>query len=227
MSVSYLVINMDKNEERLAAVAEQFGRLGVEFKRVRGVDGRAMDSDPAAVKLLAPRAALLGQNFTSDAKEAWAYDGTVGASFPHLHRYGHFGTKGLTLSNLLAFATPVQTEWVCVLEDDAEIDRAAFEQIESYARDPANSGNDIVLLDARANGWGGTAGMLYRASALPAVAAHMHPLSDFSVNVTRYPRANLGNLWDWKLWKYVEFVHGRCATMPCIGSGRFKSEIDQ
>lgn len=38
-----LVINMDRNPERLANMCAQFGGLGLDFERFAAVDGRAVD----------------------------------------------------------------------------------------------------------------------------------------------------------------------------------------
>ena len=81
--------------------------------RVEAVDGKKMDADPAVKEILKPRQDLIGTSFYHhETQEGWTYDGTASTSFPCLEQNGHWGTKGLTLSNMkafLKFTTRLQT----------------------------------------------------------------------------------------------------------------------
>jgi GR25 family glycosyltransferase involved in LPS biosynthesis len=219
---------MDKNVERYENISKQLETLNCDFLRIRAIDGFNMDNDEEVKKILIPRNNLIGYFFRSvDTKKKWIYDGSVFKSFPNLNLYGHYGTKGLTLSNIKAFneASKLNYDWYCILEDDAEIDKIAYNKIINFINDKNNKNVDIVLLDARHNGWGGTAGMLYNKKIMNKLMEDLHPLSFFSINSTKYGDKNLGNLWDWKLWKYVQFINKNFKILPCIKSGNFKSTI--
>ena len=51
----------------------------------------------------------------------------------------------------------------------------------------------------------------------------LNGLSDFSINADKYKNTN--NLWDWKLWIYIENINKNYVQLPCIQSGNFKSTI--
>lgn len=228
MSIYFFVLNMDKNPERYENIAQQLKMINCNFSRIRAIDGFNLDNDEDAMNILTPRNHLLGHIFKSvETKRKWIYDGSVFKSFPNLNLYGHYGTKGLTLSNIKAFteASKLDYHWYCVLEDDAEIDTQTFNKIINFITNINNQNIDIILLDARHNGWGGTAGMLYNKKIINKLIEDLHPLSFFSIVSTKYGDKNLGNLWDWKLWKYVQFVNKNFKTLPCIKSGNFKSTI--
>lgn len=229
MSIYFFILNMDKNPERYENISNQLNNLNCNFSRIRAIDGFNMDNDEDVKNLLSPRSELIGSFFQSvQTKKKWIYDGSIFKSFPNLNLYGHYGTKGLTLSNIKAFidASKLDYDWYCILEDDAEIDKMSYYKIINFITNIHNKNTDIVLLDARHNGWGGTAGMLYNKKIILKLIEDLHPLSKFSITSTNYGDKNLGNLWDWKLWKYIMFVNKNFKILPCIKSGNFKSTID-
>jgi GR25 family glycosyltransferase involved in LPS biosynthesis len=229
MSIYFFILNMDKNPERYQNISNQLNNLNCNYSRIRSIDGFNMDNDDDVKILLSPRKELIGNLFQSvETKRKWIYDGTIFKSFPNLNLYGHYGTKGLTLSNIKAFiqASKLNYDWYCILEDDSEIDKTSYDSIISFITNKNNENIDIVLLDARHNGWGGTAGMLYNKNIIFKLIEDLHPLSNFSITSTKYGDKNLGNLWDWKLWKYVIFINKNFKILPCIKSGNFKSTIN-
>jgi hypothetical protein len=219
---------MDKNTDRLENISKNLNDYNLNFTRIKAVDGFNMSQDSDAKLLLKPRKELLGALFQSiETKKKWVYDGTVSRSFPNLNLYGHYGTKGLTLSNIKAFieASKMNYEWFCVLEDDSELDNNSYNKIKQFVSNKINSKYDIVLLDGRHNGYGGTCAMLYNKRIIPTLIRDLHPLSNFSILSMNYGDKNLGNLWDWKLWKYVMYINKNFTTLSCVTSGKFASTI--
>lgn len=229
-SVCFVVLNMDKNTERLDSINKMFDEIGCHFTRIKAINGFDMQNDNDAKTLLRPRKDLFGKKFKNLSNgKMWVYDGTMASSWPNISLNGHHGTKGLTLSNLKAFEFGLKQncKFLCVLEDDAVIDQNSYRKIISFVENPINSNVGIVLLDARHNGWGGTAGMLYNSKILNQLLTDLHPLSIFSMSSERFGDKNLGNLWDWKLWKYCKYINKNFKTLPCIKSGMFVSEINK
>lgn len=229
MNVHFFVLNMDKNLERYQNISNQLNNLHCFYSRIKAIDGFNINDDDDAKQILKIRENLIGCIFQSvETKRKWIYDGSIFKSFPNLNLYGHQGTKGLTLSNIKAFneALKLNYDWYCILEDDAEIDEISYNKIMNFICNPNNQNIDIVLLDDRHNGWGGTAGMLYNKKIISKLIEDLHPLSFFSIKSTKYGDKNLGNVWDWKLWKYVQFVNKNFRTLPCIKSGNFESTIN-
>jgi hypothetical protein len=228
MSLHFLVINLDKNKDRYDVISKNLSDLGCKFERVRAINGFDMSNDEDAKKLLFPRDYLKGKLFKSiDTKRAWVYDGSVEKSFPNLNLYSHYGTKGLTMSNIKCFevACNLNYHWFCILEDDAIMDYNTLNKIKNFVNDPNNKKYDIILLDDRNYGWGGTCAMLYNKRIVNTLKHHLHPLSNFSISSDKYGDKNLGNLWDWKLWKYVMYINKKFTSLPCVKSGNFPSTI--
>lgn len=231
-SIHFIVLNMDKNTERMETISNMLNRFHCTFTRIAAIDGRQMEKDESAVALLKPRPSLLGKIFHNcegpKHLHYWIYDGTMERSFPNANLNGHHGTKGLTLSNMKAFefATTLPEDWICVLEDDAELTLLAYKQIIHCIQNPSNQKKDIIRLDARENGWGGTAGIIYNKRIIPIVLRDLHPLSNFSILSHKIGNKNLGNLWDWKLWKYITCINKNGLGLPCIKSGKFDSTIN-
>jgi len=215
---------MDKNTERREEIEHRLKRINIyNYSRIVGVDGFNMNANDKCVQLLQPIGKLVGQEFDYSGYK-FLYDGSIEKSFPYLYVNGHHGTKGLTMSNLIAFNESLQIDkdWICILEDDAEIDENSLNTILNFINDAASNQYEIILLDNRSNGWGGTAGMLYKKSSIPKIMTDLHPLSDFSIN----NQNTIANLWDWKIWRYINEQKISFTNLPCINSGRFDSTIN-
>ena len=230
-SIHFLVINMDKNKDRLDILLPQLKNINCSYTIVKGIDGNNMENDADAIKILLPpenvENKLLGTTFHHIVtKKKWIYDGTVSTSFPNLILNGHHGTKGLTLSNIKAFmiASKLNYEWFCVLEDDSEIDTNIYNIIKKTSI--INKNKDIILLDKRDGGWGGTCAMLYNKRIIKTLISNLNPMSVFSRNSHKIGDISCCNLWDWKLWKYVKYVNKNFTICPCVPSGKFKSTIN-
>ena len=141
--------------------------------------------------------------------------------------YGHYGTKGLTLSNIKCFeiASKLDYNWFCILEDDSTIDEETLNKIQNFIKNSNNNKYDVVLLDDRHNGWGGTCAILYNKKIINRLIYDLHPLSKFSILSPLFGDKNLGNLWDWKLWKYIIGINKNFTNLPCVKSGNFVSTI--
>jgi hypothetical protein len=228
-SIHFFVLNLDKNKDRLEHISNKFKLLDLSFTRVKAVEGSTMHLDVECQTILEPRLELLHQifiNYTTN--EKWEYDGTISKSFPNISLYGNDGTKGLTISNIKAFkfAEKRNENWFCILEDDADINQHSYNTILNYINDVKNLDKDIILLDERHYGWGGCSGMLYNKRIIKQLIEDLHPLSSFSINSHLYGDSNLGNLWDWKMWKYIGHRNISFGQLPCIKSGNFKSTIN-
>ena len=226
--IYFFVLNMDRNTERYEKIARNLRELNCKYSRIKAIDGQTMENDEECKKLLKPRVEIIGQTFFNKmTNEEWIYDGTVSTSFPNCSPTKSFGTKGLTLSNIKAFrfAKEMNYQWFCILEDDANLDKEDYNKILEFAKNEENKKIDIVLLDARHFGWGGTAGILYNKKIIDQLILDLHPLSDFSIQSHLYGDSNLGNLWDWKLWKYVNYINKNFSQLPVIKSGDFPSMI--
>ena len=226
--IYFFVLNMDRNPERYEKIARNLRELNCKYSRIKAIDGQRMETDEECKKLLKPRTEIIGQTFFNKmTNEKWIYDGTVSTSFPNCSQTKSFGTKGLTLSNIKAFrfANVMNYQWFCILEDDAQLDKTDYDKILEFVSNEDNKSKDIVLLDARHFGWGGTAGMLYNKKIIEQLILDLHPLSDFSIQSHLYGDPNLGNLWDWKLWKYVNYINKNFSQLPVIKSGDFPSMI--
>lgn len=228
-SCYFYVINMKKNPERYKKIASTLSKIGCHYERIEAVDGSKIQEDEEALRILKYREELHYRHFECITfSQKWKYDGTFSTSFPGLNFYGHQGAKGLILSNMKAFERAIQNtkyEWYCTLEDDASITKEVYQKIHLFLE--KNKDVDIVLLDNRASGWGGTAGIIYNKKILNHVMDNLHPLSDFSINMEEnYKQATL---WDWKLWCYIKNADSpkiKYVTLPCIKSGLFGSTIN-
>lgn len=224
----FMVLNMKKNTDRLDFITNSLNKMNCSYTIVEAIDGNDMENNQDVKNIIKPVPRLFGAVFQSiDTKKKWIYDGTISKSFPNLNLYGHYGTKGLTLSNLKAFmiASTMNFEWFCVLEDDGEINIDIYNNILKFIKSDQNKNYDIILLDSRHNGWGGTSAMLYNKRIINRLMIDLHPLSKFSIFSNKLGDENLGNLWDWKLWKYVTYINKNYTTFPCVQSGNFISTI--
>lgn len=225
-SLKFMIINMEKNKDRWKKIISSFKEIqktvNIEFTRIEGVDGKNMDNDEYVNKLL-NNSNLIGQKLNHiESKTEWIYDGTVSKSFPGLSLNGHMGTKGLTVSNMKCFDEIQKNNsynWYCILEDDSEINNNTYKKIiDTIRRD--NNNSEIILLDER--GFGGACAMLYNQRIIKHIREHMHPLSNFSIN---NEKNRCPNLWDWKLWSYIDHFGIKYKIQEFVKSGSFKSEI--
>lgn len=227
--IHFLVLNMEKNKDRLDVISESLDKLNISYTVVKAIDGYNMENNEDVKKILKPIPRLFGSVFKSiETNGKWIYDGSISKSFPNLKLHGHYGTKGLTLSNIkaLSIASKLNYKWFCVLEDDADINIDIYNNIINFVNKDDNNKYDIILLDNRDNGWGGTSGMLYNKRIINQLIFDLHPLSTFSILSDKVGDKILGNLWDWKLSKYIRFVNKNFTTLPCIPSGKFVSTIN-
>lgn len=225
MSIHFLVLNMDKNLDRYTNISNQLNELNCSYTRIKAVNGFDMENDEDVKMILSPRKNLIGTIFKSvDTGKKWIYDGTIFKSFPNLNLLGHHGTKGLTLSNIKAFNTALQMnyEWFCILEDDSELNLEIYTKMKDFIIN--NNNYDIILMDKRNNGFGGACAIVYNKRIIPQLIYDLHPLSTFSIISSSFE--NTSNLWDWKLYKYINFINKNYISFPCVPSGNFKSTID-
>ena len=229
MSIYFLVLNMNKNPERYENITSMLNKTGCLFSRIEAIDGSSIEYNKDCKQILKCRPHLLNNTFKCiSSNEEWVYDGGPATSFPGLNLHGHQGTKGLTLSNLKAFekARQMDYNWYCILEDDAEITKEIYDKLLAFINNEKTRDTDMVLLDVRNYGFGGTAGMLYNKKILECLIKDLHPLSEFSLHMEE--KHGLCNLWDWKLWTYLK--HGnpsiKIQNLPCIPCADFASTIN-
>jgi hypothetical protein len=228
-SVLFLIINMNKNKERWENISIAFDdikkKYNCDYIRIEGVEGKNMKDDISAIDILKPREDLIGREFNCcESNEIWEYDGTISKSFPGLFLNGHEGTKGLTISNIKCLTLIKEQypdyNWYCILEDDCEMNEITYNQIMSVIQN-TNYLNDVILLDKRKRG--GTCAMLYNQRIINNMITNLHPLSEFSI--TKEEKYKKTNLWDWKLWVYLDNFKIKHTSCPVVKSGNFISEI--
>lgn len=231
----FLIINMDKNKDRWNTINESFkqlqsnlkNKLNINYIRVPGIDGRKMSNNQEVYQILSPRPFLRGQQFIcKEFNQHWIYDGSIGKSFPGLNLNGHYGTKGLTLSNLKAFDIILKKypfyKWYIILEDDAIINKDSINKINQIISH-IDLSIQVILIDNR--GKGGAAGIIYRKDVIRKIIKHMHPLSKFSIE-NESKISGKTNLWDWKLWTFLDYFNIKYQVIPILKNGQFPSTID-
>lgn len=224
--IYFFVLNMKKNPERYSKISNMLNIIGCLYSRVEAIDGTNMEHNDEVLHMLKCRTAMLNTQFTCKTfNQDWVYDGSISSSFPGLNMYGHYGAKGLILSNIKAFhdSTHLKYKWFCVLEDDAEITQDIYNNLCNFINQPENQNIDIIFLDER--GPGGSAGNLYSNHIISQLISDLNPLSDFSINMEEI--YGMAPLWDWKLWSYVKHNNINYSIVPCIQSGSFPSTIEQ
>lgn len=229
-SILFLIINMNKNKDRWNKIESSVQKLKTinkcNFIRIEGIDGKTMENNEAAKQILQPKPNLIGQTFQCyENNESWTYHGNVSESFPGLFKNGHFGTKGLCLSNVQCFQTILTKypnyNWYCILEDDGELNQQIYQQMVHYIN--INQLADVIALDNRGARCG-TSAILYNQRIITHALEHLHPLSNFSINNESTYGKRI-NLWDWKLWSYLDVFNIKNVNYSLVPSGSFKSEI--
>lgn len=229
--VKIFVINLDKDTDRYLTIEKSLKEINCEFERVSGIEYIKLQNVQNLENIIYPINNLIGKEFEClESNDKWIYDGTLYKSFPGLHLNGHFGTKGLTLSNLKVFnkieSMDENYDWYCILEDDAEINEKNYSQILQFINKIFNN-FDIILLDVRDNGEGGCAGVMYSKRIISQIKIDLHPLSQFSIeNERKYKYKKGTNLWDWKLMSYIKNKNIKVGRLPIINSGKFVSTIN-
>lgn len=230
--IYYFVINMDKNEDRWEVIQKDMDSIGCEYERVRAVDGTDMENDEDCRDILAPREDLLGSTLECVGQKCkWVYDGLIRNSFPGLGLNSHSGYKGLEMSNHKTYRLiremlrdeTCKYDWFCILEDDAQMNETVHKRLCNFVKNRGNQQFDVIRLDSRANGWGGTAGILYHRRIIDRLIEDLHPLSEFSI--TNEQNKNGENLWDWKLWSYLNVHLVKHSELPIVKSGAWVSMI--
>lgn len=227
---SISILNLPESTDRMHTMETKLqASPGLHWNRIDAIDGSKLSTYSEAVRkeFLQSHDHLLHAPFKSiEFKQQWTYTGTLETAFPGLNRDDHHGYKGLTLSNMRAMqdamAHEAPADWLCIAEDDAELDAHTVAELDAVVR--AEQTHDILWLDARCGSvpYGGSALICYHKTALPQVAEHMHPLSEFSrTHEEKYGRANL---WDWQLADYTA-RHHKVRQVPLVRSGSFPSII--
>jgi len=227
MSIYIFVLNLDSNKDRWIFMKNQLDKLDCKYERINACNGYQMEKNEDQdhyEKLLYNRNNAIGREFICyESKDNWIYDGSLEKSWPGLHLKGHYGTKGLTLSNLDAFnkGQELNYDYYLILEDDAEISIREYEKIKELIAEQKFM--DIFLLDERSNGLCGTAGMLYKRNVLKQLATDLEPTSEYSINFEKENKYT--NLFDWKILTYIKWKKMKYLNYGLLKSGKFKSTI--
>jgi GR25 family glycosyltransferase involved in LPS biosynthesis len=224
-NIFFFVINLKRNPDRYLSVSKMLDEIKCPYSRIEAVDGSNIQFNENCLHILKCRPSLLNSVFKCiNFEQEWIYDGSIASSFPGLNLLGHEGTKGLMMSNIIAFieSKKLNYDWYCILEDDGEINVNIYNEICKFIQNPQNNNLEMIFLDVR--NAGGSAANLFNKNIIDQFINDLHPLSDFSI--TMEEKYGLAPLWDWKLWCYVLNYNIKYAFLPCIHSGRFPSTIN-
>lgn len=221
MKIIYMILNMKESINRMKNIEKIFKELDEKYIRIEGINGKNMKDDKICEKIYKKK--LIGYKMNSyEYKQEWEYDGTIEKSFPGLNLNGHYGYKGLILSNMKAFFESIKYsfDWLIILEDDIDLIKIELLQIKNNL---LNNSNNIVLLDERGNGYGGACGIAYRKNIIDKIIKEFDPLSEFSINYEKkFKKASLN---DWKLYDLLKYYNISYNTFPIIRSGYYDSTI--
>jgi hypothetical protein len=236
--IKFYVINLKKDEDRMKNIENNLLRNKINFQRIEAISLENYDLNSQNLQnILSPIKDLMNTKFTHKDKE-WFYDGTIYKSFPGLDLNGHWGTKGLTLSNIKTFNTILEQNkkfwskkiYHCILEDDAVITKDVYKQILLFINNQkGNKKYDVILLDARFNGEGGCAGVIYSNDIIPKIKEDLHPCSKFSQENEKKHIHKKGlncNLWDWKLYSYLKTFNINFGRLPIVKTNGLISTIN-
>ena len=233
--IKFYVINLKKDENRMKFIRDNLLINKINFQRIEAISLQDYDLNSKNLQnILFPKKELINKKFTHKDKE-WIYDGTIYKSFPGLDLNSHWGTKGLTLSNIKTFNTILKQDkqyfskkyfYHCILEDDAVITKDTYNQILLFIK---NHKYDVILLDARFNGEGGCAGVIYSNDIIPKIKEDLHPCSKFSQENEKKHIHKKGlncNLWDWKLYSYLKTFNINFGRLPIVKTNGLISTIN-
>jgi hypothetical protein len=253
MNIHFIILNMNKNKDRLEKIKIRLKNMGVSYTRIEAIDGFKLQKNKDVLQMLECRSYLLNKTlYCKTFNQEWKYIGNIQTSFPGLNLYGHDGAKGLILSNIKAFkeCLKINDEYIYALNDDNKINLQDYKsQYKKYSNkykwfcvleDDAIINNEIytdiqkfinkdenkdaeVILLDKRVA-GGAAGVIYNSKIIKKLIEDLHPLSEFSI--TMEEKFNHATLWDWKLWHYVTNMNINYKLFPCIDSGQFISTIN-
>ena len=229
-NVAVLVMNLDREKERLKYTADQLDSLDVDWTRVAAADGRNYESFKSLVESEAAP-------YVAAEKNALA---KINDFLPYYRR--QMGKVSLTASLIHAMHVGRRLggnkTWLLIFEDDAAVPKDLKVQVESIVR--RNGEMDLINLDKRVADYSifhmpmscCTSGLLIRADAVSKLSRILLPLTDLGQrHVERYipmfTRMYSGRYWtdivyDWYLGDLcIELMC--CANEAIIGESGFKS----
>jgi len=155
--IYFFILNMKKNPERYENISNMLNKTDCLYSIIEAIDGNNIEHNEDSLRILKCRTSILNTQFKCKTfNQEWIYDGSMYSSFPGLNIYGHAGAKGVILSNLKAFSKSIYLEysWVCILEDDAEINQYIYNKLCDFIAQPENQNMDVIFLDQRGMGGG-------------------------------------------------------------------------
>ena len=226
------VLNLDRSKERRAHIEDSLASYDGPVSFVRAVDGRELNTDTRVADIFSRYAHLQGTAIGGDTRddgtcESWPVDLAKPLScFAGSSKDGHFGDKGLRLSNMIAMRQAREdmrthnNTWACIAEDDAELSTDTMKKTNEILTDTETP---VAWLDNR--GRGGSSFVCYTGEGLDKALEHLHPLSDFSrlsmcANAHDRRGTRTANLWDWQsidLW--TEGDANMLTYAPLVASG--------
>ena len=221
-SLHFMLLNMEKSKDRYEYMKNQLDNINCSYQRIDAIDGNNLENNEF-VKELCKKDRIGIKMGCNESNEKWYYDGTPHTLMTGLHKNAHCGYKGLTLSNLKAFNEVIyrEEEWICIIEDDAVINREIYNRIISFLNKYDKSNLDVIVLDRR--GLGGTSCVIYNKRIISQLLKDLHPLSEYTLTFEdKFKRVCL---WDWFLYTYIKNMNIKYKCFRCIESGIFKSTI--
>lgn len=186
--VYFLYINLDKCQNRRNKIENMFKNYNIKcFERIRGIDYKDKSYEKEIRELIPIRAELIGKKFFCNIqgfnKKIWTYDGSVKNSWPNMPYDCRYGEKGLILSYIKALkrAKEINSEFICILEDDAWFSKNKFNILKQKL---LLTKCRVLFLDERQNldGTGiGCAGMVFHKSIIDKIIQIINPLSNLKV----------------------------------------------
>jgi GR25 family glycosyltransferase involved in LPS biosynthesis len=204
--VYFLYINLDRCENRKRKIENMFKQYNINsFERIRGIDYNDKLYEQEIRELIPIKKELLGRklfcNIEGFNKKVWTYDGDIKNSWPNMPYDCRSGEKGLILSYIKALkkAKEINTEFICILEDDAWFSEKNFYRLKKFL---LFTKCKVLFLDERQKKDGsgvGCAGMIFHKSVIDKIIQIIEPLSPFKIYYQKWN--NILNLY------YPKMIH--------------------
>ena len=188
-NIFFIYINLNRCENRKQKIEKMFNSYNIKnYIRVEAIDYQNKHYSNEIRNLVSVKKELLGKKLSTNIenypKISWVYDGSIKNSWPNMPYNCKYGERGLILSYIKALqkAKEINSEYVCILEDDAWFSKKNFEKLKIIL---SKTNYKVIFLDERQNSSGigiGCAGMIYHKSIIDKIINIIHPLSNLKLS---------------------------------------------